>query len=195
MFASTSPAKGAAAAEVTVSGPRDGGERPSVMVNGERAFSGRTFFSDGTVSTTETSSATVSLGRLGRINLAPSSSLKLSFSEGSIAGILSQGSASVTNVDGVSVKITTPHDSITNEANGSSRFTVSVLGDRTGVAVESGTVRYGNGAKVASRQDDDDDDDDAWKAWAAVALVAAAVVVVVLLVSDDDDDDTVSPVR
>ena len=196
MIASTLPAKGVAAAEITVTGQSDGGEKPFVVVNGERAFNGRTFFSNGTISTTETSSATVSLGKLGRINLAPSSSLSLSFSEGRIACELSKGNVSVSNMDGVSVTIDTPHDSITNEGNASSRFAVSVLGDRTDVAVISGTLRYHGGAEIVSKDDDDNDDDDMWddwETWGTIALIAAGVVIVVLLV--DKDDDTVSPVR
>lgn len=194
MIATASP--GASAAEITVTGPTDGGEKPFVVVNGERAFSGRTFFSSGTVATSETSSATVSLGKLGRVILAPSSSLSLSFSEGRIQGTLSKGNANITNLEGVSVKIDTPHDSVTTEGNAASRFTVSVLGNRTGVAVESGTVRYNNGAAIASKQDDDDDDDDdkAWWIWGTVAIVAAAVILVIVL-NDDDDDEIVSPIR
>ena len=190
------PANGTAAAEITVNGPRNVGEKPFVVVNGERAFNGRTFFSGGTISTTETSLATLSLGKLGRIHLAPSSSLSLRFSEGQIAGELSNGTATVSNMDGVSVKINTPHDSVTTEGNAASRFTVSVLGNQTGVAIESGTVRYNNGAEIASKDDDDDDDDDdygAWWVWGTVALVAGAVILVVVL--NDDDDETVSPVR
>jgi len=196
MVAFALPGKAAAGAEISVTGPRDGGERPSVVVNEERAFSGRTFFSDGTISTSETSSATVSLGKLGRIILAPSSSLSLSFSEGRIDGALSTGNVSVSNMDGVSVKIDTPHDSITNEGNASSRFTVSVVGDQTAVAVENGTVRYRNGAEIASKQDDDDDDDDDdWKGWATVAVIGGAIAAVVVIIALSDDDDTVSPVR
>lgn len=195
MIASALPAASVAAAEVTVIGPREGGEKPFVLVNGERAFSGRTFFSNGTVSTTETSTATVSLGKLGRITISPSSSLSLSFSEGLISGTLSKGNVSVTNIDGVSVKIDTPHDSVTNEGTSASRFTVAVTGDQTGVAVESGTVRYNNGAEVASKQDDDDDDDDDWKPWAVVGVIGGAIAAVVIIVALSDDDEVVSPVR
>ena len=193
MIASALPAKGVSAAEITVSGQGNGGEKPFVVVNGERAFNGRTFFSNGNVATTESSSATISLGKLGRIDLAPSSSLTLSFSEGQIEGVLTKGNVSISNTDGVAVKIDTPNDSVTNEGTGASRFTVSVLGNQTGVSVANGIVRH-NGGELAKH--DDDDDDEEWKTWAAVAVIGgiiAAVVVVIAL--SDDDDDTVSPVR
>lgn len=193
MVALALPARGMGGAEITVTGPRDGGEKPFVLVNGERALNGRTFFTDGTISTTETSSAMIDLGKLGRIVLAPSSSLSLGFSEGRIAGRLSTGNATVSNMDGVSVKIDTPHDSVTNEGNAPSRFSVTVLGGQTSVAVENGTVRYGNGAKIASKQTNDDDD---WEGWASVAVIAGIIAVVVIIIAtSDDDDDTVSPVR
>jgi hypothetical protein len=127
------------------------------------------------------------------VELAPSSSLSLSFSEGRISGVLSSGQVSVANVDGVAVKIETPNDSITNEGNAPSRFSVSVAGGQTGVAVASGAVRNNNGA-LTKQDDDDDDDDDHWKAWAWAGGIAAAVVVIIL-VTRDDDDEIVSPVR
>lgn len=184
--------RGVASGELTVTGSSSAGEKPFVVVNGERAFNGRTFFSDGMVSTTETSSATISLGKLGRVTLAPSSSLNLSFSGNTISGYLSKGQVSVSNVDGVSVKIDTPNDAVKNEGTSSSRFTVAVVGDKTGVAVAKGTVSNASGMPM---QTDDDDDDDHWKAWAWVGVIAAAVVTVILITTLGDDDDTVSPVR
>ena len=195
MFAFAISGKGVASGEISVSGPRESGEKPSVAVNGERAFSGRTFFSNGTIASNETSSATVSLGTLGRINLAPASSLSLNFSEGRIVGTLARGTISVANMDGVAVTIDTPNDSVTNEGNASSRFTVAVLGDRTGVSVERGTVRSRDGA-VVSKKDDDDDDDDSWRPWATVAVIGGIIATAVVIIAlSDDDEDTVSPVR
>jgi hypothetical protein len=186
---------GVASAEILVSGPSDNGEKPFVMVNGDRAFTGRTFFSNGTVATTESSSATISLGRLGRIELAPSTSLTLSFSEGRISGTLSKGQINVSNVDGVAVTIATPNDSVKNEGSSASHFAVNVTDQRTGVSVKKGTVSYDNGARKAS-DDDDDDDDDHWKTWAWIAVIGgAATAIILIVVLGDDDDDNVSPVR
>jgi hypothetical protein len=193
-----SPATRVISAELTVSGQAARGEKPYVLVNGEQAFSGRTFFSNRNIATTETTSATISLGRLGRIDLAPSSSLNLEFSEGRIAGVLSTGSVSVVSSEGVSVKIDTPDDSVTNKENSPSRFSVAVVDGRTGVAVQSGTLRNGRGSEIKPQDDDDDDDDDDdWKTAAAwIAVIGGAVVAVVLIATlGDDDDDTVSPVR
>ena len=193
----TLPARGAAAAEIMVTGQSDAGEKPFVIVNGERAFNGRTFFSNGTISTTETSSATITIGKLGRVELAPASSLSLTFSDGSISGVLSKGQVSVANVKGVSVRIETPDDSIKNDGSSASRFAVAVSSGHTGVAVMKGTVSNNSGQAIKDDDDDDDDDDDHWKAWAWGGVIAAAAVAIILIVvlTDDDDDDTVSPVR
>jgi hypothetical protein len=195
LFAAGTSSWGTASAEIAVTGQGQSSEKPFVVVNGENAFTGRTFFSDGNISTTSTSSATLSLGKLGRVELAPSSSIQLSFSDGKIVGNLSNGTVSIASAQGVAVKINTPHDSVVSEGTAAGRFMVSVLGDQTEVAVKSGTVRYKNGAATLSKQDDDDDDDDDdnWLIWGTLALVGAAVVVVVLL-NNDDDEDSISPV-
>jgi hypothetical protein len=178
-----------------VTGQADAGEKPFVIVNGERAFNGRTFFSNGLISTTETSSATINLGKLGRVKLAPSSSMSLSFSDGNISGVLSKGQVSVSNVEGVSVKIDTPNDAVKNDGGSESRFTVAVAGDKMAVNVAKGTVTNNSGTAIQD-DDDDDDDDDHWKAWAWAAVIIGAAVTIILIVTlGDDDDDTVSPVR
>ena len=190
--ATTVPAKSVAAAEIAVDGPRENGEKAFVLVNGEKAFTGRTFISNGIVSTTDTSSATISLGKLGRIELAPSSTLTLSFSDGRIVGDLAKGRLNISNSDGVAVAINTPSESITNEGTSASRFTVSVAGEQTGLAVANGNVRS-NGSAVAL-QDDDDDDDDHWKAWVWVGIIGGAVATF-FIVRALDDEDSASPVR
>jgi hypothetical protein len=189
-FALTS---GNLAGEITVTGRQEAGEKPFVLVNGDPAFSGRTFFSDGTITTTETSSASIDFGKIGRVNLGPNSTLTLSVSETSISGKLAAGSISVSNSDGVSVKIDTPDDTVTNEGVSASRFTVNVAADKSSVAAESGSIRYNNGATVATKQDDDDDDDG--EIWVPIIVFGGAIGAVIFFTLTDDDDDVVSPVR
>src|ERR671932_500585 len=52
-----------------------------VTVNGQSAISGATVFTDSTLETAANSSATLSLGKLGRVELLPSTVMKVSFSE------------------------------------------------------------------------------------------------------------------
>lgn len=150
--------------EITVSGE---GSTPSVLLNGENAFTGRTFFSNGTITTPEAVTSTVKLGKLGYVTLAPNTTLTLSFDEKTISGTLSAGNAKVFNADGVDVKIQDLNNSAT--------------------AV----------APISKAQDDDDDGIFSNSAVGPVlvfgGIVAAAIILVV--VNDDDDDDTISTVR
>src|ERR1700730_10395841 len=68
MVVLASPAAKAPAGELSVSG--------QVTINGENVISG-TVFSDSLIATAEKSSATVNLSKLGRVELAPNSGLKL----------------------------------------------------------------------------------------------------------------------
>lgn len=92
------------AGELLVSGRAENGERAYVLLNGEPAYSGRTFFSAGIITTAE-NAAIIKLGKLGYLELAPNSTLDLSFSENSITGKLSAGNVKVFNGEGVSVNI------------------------------------------------------------------------------------------
>src|ERR1044071_6431635 len=67
----------------------------TVTVNGETAVSGGTVFSESTIATAEKSNATVNLSKLGRVELSPTSTVKLSFTEKSITGLLENGIARV----------------------------------------------------------------------------------------------------
>src|ERR671933_2843988 len=78
-----------------------------VTVNGQSAISGATVFSDSTVATAQNSSAVVSLGKLGRVELLPSSSVRLSFSETGVNATLEQGRVRLSTPAGVSATVNT----------------------------------------------------------------------------------------
>ena len=111
----------ALAGEIIVSGHNTNGVEPSVMLNGEKIFSGRTFFESGVISTSDTASATIKLGKLGYINLAPSSSLSLTFSDNNISGTLLSGDVKVFNNEGVTVNIENAGNSAANNSQQSSK--------------------------------------------------------------------------
>ena len=94
-------AAGNLAGEIIVSGQ---GEKASVTLNGEKAFSGRTFFSSGVIATSD-SSAIINLGKLGRVSMAPNSTLNLSFTENTISGEVLAGDVKVLNNEGVTVDV------------------------------------------------------------------------------------------
>ncbi len=88
---------GRAAGELTYSGS-------NVTVNGESAKSGRTVFSASTIATPENFSAVINLGKAGQIEIAPNTTLMLSFDANSAHADLSAGSLRViSSTNGVSV--------------------------------------------------------------------------------------------
>ena len=155
MFVLAAPDSKALAGEIIISGS---GDKSAVMLNGERTYSGRTFFSSGVIATPETSSAVVNLGKLGRINLAPNSNLSLSFAENQISGKLSSGQIKVFTNEGVSVNIETNDNAVT--ANQASVFTVNVQSGVTQALAESGAISLRSVMPNPQQTPDDDDDDD-----------------------------------
>ena len=85
------------AGELSISGKAINGENLVVRVNGEEAQTGRSIFSSSTIATPENAGATINLGKIGAIELAPNTTLALSFDERSISGDLSAGRVTVLN--------------------------------------------------------------------------------------------------
>ena len=97
---------GKVAGEIVVSGKNVGGESPSVLVNGVAAKSGRSIFSSSTIATPEGTSAVVNMGKAGKVELAPNTTLALSFDDASITGDLTAGKLTVLGTSGA-LNITT----------------------------------------------------------------------------------------
>ena len=151
------------AGELSVSGKIVNGETPFVKVNGEAAQSGRSIFSSSTIATPENASATVNIGRVGKIELAPNTTLALSFDERGINGDLLAGRVTVLNSSDT-VNIKTLDGTIAKLNAGSS-------------AIATGKV-----------QDDDDSDNDGGSAvliW-AVILGGAAVGIIIAATTDNN---------
>jgi hypothetical protein len=118
-----------ATGELSVSG--------NVTVNGLKAISGGTFFSDSSLITAEKSNATVSLGKLGRVELSPNSNLRLSFTDNSISGSLEKGSANLSTLPGVTVNLNTKDGVVVVDGTSATSFTVTAS-DNTVVATHMG---------------------------------------------------------
>jgi hypothetical protein len=165
--------------EITVSGQAANGGAASVMLNGESAFTGRTFFSSGTIATPANVNSTVSLGKSGSISLSPNTTLSLNFTDKTISGTLSAGQIRVSNAEGVEVKIQTNAGLVTNESNLAKSFTVK--------------------AESAARDDDDNDGKDGNSALGPIlvfsGIVATAVILVLVYNNDDEDSVSISPIR
>jgi len=133
MVVLASPSAKAPSGELSVSG--------QVTVNGENAISGGTVFSDSVITTAEKSVGIVNLSKLGRVEVAPSSSLKLSFTEKSIMGLLENGSAHVSTLAGTTVNFTTTDGVVVVDGSQPTSFTVSVVKGVTSLTTHSGVAQ------------------------------------------------------
>lgn len=173
LFVSATPENKVSMGELIVSGSSADGAAYA-MLNGEKALSGRTFFSSGTIATTDSNSATVKMADLGSVEIAPNSSLSLSFGENSINATLVSGSVNVLNNAGVNVVVK-------NSAG-------AELGGSNGLYNASG-----------AKQDDDDGKVSDGSQAALIAVFAGAVggTILYLLLRDTGPEvgTNVSPVR
>ena len=68
------------------------------------------------------SSAVISMGKIGRIELAADSNMTLKFADNSIVGILSSGKARISNTSGVATTITTKDSAVIADAGQATVF-------------------------------------------------------------------------
>jgi hypothetical protein len=140
MVVLASPAAKAPSGQLSITG--------QVTVNGENTVSGGTVFSDSTITTADKSNATVNLSKLGRVDLAATSSLKLSFNEKSLMGVLDNGSANVSTVAGVTVNFTTNDGVVVVDGSQATSFTISVVKGVTSLTTHSGVAELREGSSV-----------------------------------------------
>lgn len=118
----------------------------NVLVNGTSANSGATVLSDSTVKTGAKSSAVVSLGKLGRVEVLPDSMMKLTFTDTSASvAMLSAGRVRVSSGSGVSV---TTQDGQISGGSTKSEYTVDTSCGNTFVSVSKGRVELRAGSTV-----------------------------------------------
>ena len=120
-----------------------------VSVNGTSAISGATVFSDSTITTAARSSAVVSLGKLGRVEVFPSSTMKLSFDDPDVSlSMLDAGRVRVSSSSNVNASITTNDGKIVSTGKQRNEFIVDTKCGNTFVAVKKGTVELRAGSAV-----------------------------------------------
>lgn len=150
------------AGELSVSGKNINGETPFVKVNGETAQNGRSIFSSSTIVTPENANATINLGKIGAIELAPNTTLTLSFNEKEISGDLLAGQVTVLNSsDVVNIKIL----------------------DGTTLKLNAGETAV---ATTGKAQDDDSKGGRGWWIWALVLGGAAAGIIIAASTDNND---------
>jgi len=194
MVVLASPAAKAPSAQLSIAG--------QVTVNGETAVSGGTVFSDSVINTAEKSTATVNLSQLGRVELSPTSNLKLSFTDKSIMGLLENGTARVSTLAGTSVNFTTKDGVVVVDGSQATSFTVNVVKGITSLTTISGVAQLHVGSAVKQvaagesatagtpTKDDPGDDDDKMSGGelAALILLGAGAVAGILYAAMHNND-------
>ena len=163
-------APGRVAAELTVSGKALNGETPVVLVNGESSRNGRSIFSSSTIETPEETTAVLNLGRTGRLELDPNTTVNVIFDDESVNAELTAGKLTVVGSLGT-VKVRTNDGKIATLQPGES---ITASGE------------------AAKRQTGGSNKN--WWIWVVVAAGAAAAVLIAVAASNDDDN-VVSPNR
>jgi hypothetical protein len=195
MVVLASPAAKAPSGELSVSG--------QVTVNGENALTGGTFFSDSSMTTADKSSATVNLSKMGRVELAANSGLKMSFTETSLMGQLDNGSANVSTLAGISVNFTTKGGVVVVDGSQPTSFTVEVVNGITTLKTHSGVAQLRAGdtvkqvaagesamAGTPNPKDDPGDDDDKMSGGelAALLLLGAGAIAGIIYAASHGND-------
>ena len=134
--------------DITVSG--------QVTVNGQSIVSNSTVVSGSSIVTGDNSTAVISLGKTGRVEVLANSNITLKFNDTGITGILSEGKARVSNAAGVATTITTKDATVLADSGQANSFAVEVECSHTHVDTISGlvTMRSGtNDKQVAAGTD------------------------------------------
>jgi hypothetical protein len=182
-----------ASGELSVSG--------QVTVNGQKVISGGTLFSDSAILTADQSSAVLSISKFGRVELAPNSSLRISFADHSLTAMLETGSAHVSTLTGISVNLTTKDGVIVVDGSQATSFTVNATHGVTSIATDSGlaqlhagnTVKQiaaGESATAGMPSPDKGDEDSKLSGGALAALLLAvggAVAAVIFATKHNND--------
>jgi hypothetical protein len=120
-----------------------------VSVNGAPAVKGATVLTDSTIKTEAKSSSVVSLGKLGRVEVLPESTMKLSFTDsGIMVSMLEAGRVRISSSPGVSAKATTNDGEVVATGAQMNEFTVDTSCGNTLVSVNKGTVELRAGTTV-----------------------------------------------
>jgi hypothetical protein len=121
-----------------------------VLVNNNKAISGTTILSGSQIQCPDKIGATVDLGSLGRLDIAPNSSLSLSFSAGGVEVQLQSGYVILTTNKGISGVVTTTDGTVfaTDPSRTSSVVakTKDAVGPEAGVPIGASVI--GSGARI-----------------------------------------------
>lgn len=125
-------------AEITVTG--------QVSVNGQAAVSNATVLSGSVITTGANSSAVVSLGKLGRVEISSDSSMTLNFGTNNIIAIVDSGKVRISSSVGVATTATTKNATFIADSSQSNNFTLEIECSHTHIDTTSGSVTMREGS-------------------------------------------------
>lgn len=152
------------AGQLSISGKNANGETPVVKVNGKAMQNGGSIYSSSTIATPEDASAAIDLGKVGKVELAPKTTLALTFGEKGINGDLLAGQVTVLSAS-QSVSITTPDGKTTK-------------------------LNAGESLAASKAQDDDEDERDGGAAWGIWLLILGGAVAAIIIAATRNDNRT-----
>jgi len=104
--------------EITVNG--------QVSVNGQSVVSSSTIVSGSTITTGTNSSAIISLGKKGRVEVFSDATVSLKFTNNSIIGMLSAGKVQVSNSAAIATSFTTKNATVVADSGQTNTFAIDV---------------------------------------------------------------------
>ena len=106
----------------------------------------RPLLSDSTITTAQGSSAVVSLGKLGRVELQESTTAKLSFTDSGIIASVDAGKVRVANSAGTAATVTTKNGTVMADSGQANNFMVEVECSHSHVDTMTGSVTMREGS-------------------------------------------------
>lgn len=179
------------------------GNRP-IVVNGNNTEPGASILDGATIETPDGTGATISLGALGEIDLAPNTVAVISYSNGKIKVTLKRGCAIVRTNQGVDGSIETPDGTNVpaDQPDGNNKKRADVcfpLGATTpvvnaGAAANAGAGAGGGAAASSAGVAAGGSSGAGLSAGVIAAIVAGGIVTVIVIVAATGDSSASSPV-
>ena len=127
--------------------------RGNVTINGIAATSGSTVFSGNNIRTAEKSSATVTLGKSGEIQLSPTSDLVVKMDGAMVGGQLRSGHMTVIAPAGVAINVATPKGVTVTDGKKPAILSINVSGNNTKVVAVKGEAKITEDGKTETVND------------------------------------------
>lgn len=127
--------------------------RGSVTINGIAATSGSTVFSGNNIRTADRSSATVTLGKTGEIQLSQTSDLVLKMDASTVGGQLRSGHMTVIAPAGVAINVATPKGMTVTDGKKPAILSIDVVGNTTKVVAFKGEATINENGKSETVND------------------------------------------